>query len=65
MNLQRNHCHINLHPRQETNDSGIETSTSPHRIMTRTQTGTVIRPPQKIVKAIQPKQKKREMWNID
>ena len=29
MNLQRNCRHINLRPRQETNDSGIETSTSP------------------------------------
>ena len=48
MNLQRNRRHINLRLRQETNDSGIETSTSPHHIMTRRQTGTVIRPPQRL-----------------
>ena len=48
MNLQRNRRHINLRPRQETNDSGIEISTLPRCIMTCTQTGTVIRPPQRL-----------------
>ena len=48
MNLQRNHHHLHVRPRQINNDSDDPISSPPRRIMTRTQTGTVIRPPQRL-----------------